>query len=221
MLYLVATPIGNLGDMTLRAIETLRTVTCVLCEDTRVTKKLLDALHISTPTLSFHQHSDEKKMTEILERLRQGETLALVTDAGTPGISDPGGFLVERVTQAFPGVKIVPIPGASALTAALSVCGFPSDKFVFAGFPPHKKGRETYFDGVAAESKTVVLFESTHRILKTLESLKTRLGDRPIMLARELTKLHETLYRGSVSDVIDQLNQTSTKGEYVLVIRSV
>lgn len=217
-LFIVATPIGNLDDLSIRAANTLSDVELILCEDTRVTKKLLTKLEITTPTASFHQHSSEKELQDILDRLAEGTSMALVTDAGTPGISDPGGKLVEAVVQQLPNVSIVPIPGPSALITALSVSGFPSDKFVFLGFPPHKKGRNGYFDRLSEQDGTIVLYESTHRILKTLDALSERIGDRALMVGRELTKMHETLYRGTADAIIDQLQTSSTKGEFVIVI---
>jgi len=220
-LYVVATPIGNLQDLSERAKTTLASVDVVLCEDTRVTKKLLDAYGISVQTLSYHQHSAQSKTSEIYALLEQGKNLALVTDAGTPTISDPGGRLVEELVNHFGDqLKIVPIPGPSAIISALSVSGFPADEFLFLGFPPNKKGRQTYFDRVAKVESTVVFYESTHRIFKTLDELHARCPDRPIMVGRELTKMYESLYRGTASEVTEQLKSTSIKGEFVLVIRS-
>ena len=145
MLYILATPIGNLADITLRALEILRSVDFILCEDTRVTKKLLEHYKTDKPLISYHQHSKLQKMEEIKKMLEQGKNLALVSDAGTPGISDPGGLLIEYIHEKLPETKIVPIPGASAVAAALSICGFPADKFIFLGFPPNKKGRQNFF----------------------------------------------------------------------------
>ncbi|PIY92668.1 MAG: 16S rRNA (cytidine(1402)-2'-O)-methyltransferase, partial [Candidatus Magasanikbacteria bacterium CG_4_10_14_0_8_um_filter_42_12] len=149
MLSIVATPIGNLGDITLRALEVLKIADIILCEDTRVTKKLLSHYEIDTPTMSYHQHSDEKKISEILSLLADGKHLALVTDAGTPGISDPGNKLIAECRMQNAELEIIPIPGPSAVIAALSISGLPTDKFIFMGFPPHKKGRETFFREVA------------------------------------------------------------------------
>jgi 16S rRNA (cytidine1402-2'-O)-methyltransferase len=219
-LYIVATPIGNLEDMSERAKAALTCVSAILCEDTRVSSKMLARYEIKKTLISFHQHSELSKTAEIIDRLRAGESLALITDAGTPSISDPGGKLVEAVVNELPEVAIVPIPGASAIITALSVSGFPADKFVFLGFPPQKKGRAKYFKELAEEHHTVVIYESTHRIFKTLEALEETVGDRPIMVARELTKLHETLYRGTTASVTEQLKSTSIKGEFVIVIRA-
>jgi 16S rRNA (cytidine1402-2'-O)-methyltransferase len=218
--YIVATPIGNMEDISERALATLASVSAILCEDTRVSGKLLSRYEIKKELISFHQHSTLAKVKEIIARLEAGEDLALITDAGTPSISDPGGKLVEEVVRALPECTIVPIPGASAIITALSVSGFPADKFVFLGFPPHKKGRNTYFEGLATQEHTVVIYESTHRIYKTLEALEEVLGERPIMVARELTKMHETCYRGTAASVTEQLKSTSIKGEFVIVIRA-
>ena len=214
-LYITATPIGNLGDITLRALETLKSVDFVLCEDTRVTKKLLTHYEIDTPTISYHQHSKDKKINEIIKLLEEGKDLALVTDAGTPGISDPGNQLVQQVIEHK--VEVIPIPGASAVTTALSISGFPTDKFVFMGFPPHKKGRQKYFGQVADAKYTVAFYESCHRIKKALKSLSEILGsDREICVCRELTKKFEIVYRGSITDILNQ--DIKEKGEFVVIV---
>lgn len=213
-LFIVATPIGNLGDISARALETLRTVDLVLAEDTRVTAKLLAAYEIRVKVDSFHEHTDAGKLARVIEKLVGGSAMALVTDAGTPGISDPGSWLVAEAVKA--GVKVVPIPGASAVAAAVSICGFTSDRFTFVGFPPHKKGRQTFFKELLDIPHMIVLYESTHRILKTLEALRDM--GRSLVVCRELTKMHETIYRGSVDQVLEQLSKTSTKGEFVIVI---
>jgi len=218
-LYVVATPIGNLTDLSVRALETLSSVDAILCEDTRVTSKLLAVAKVEKTLIAFHQHSDDRRSDEIVERLRKGESLALVTDAGTPGISDPGGKLVERVVKEFgEDARIIPIPGPNAAIAALSVSGFPADRFLFLGFPPHKKGRQGYFKEVAAFDGTVVFYESTHRILKTLGELGTLIGTRPLVVCRELTKIHETTYRGTAEQVTKMLNETSIKGEFAVIV---
>lgn len=213
-LYIVATPIGNLGDISGRAREILSSVDLVLCEDTRVTSRLLAALEITPSTMSFHEHTDPLKRKQIVDRLVNGAKIALVTDAGTPAISDPGGFLVKDAVDA--GIEVTPIPGPSAVIAALSVSGFAIDRFTFLGFPPHKKGRNSFFAEIAGFDHAVVLYESTHRIAKTLEALK-ELG-RPLVVCRELTKMHETVYRGSAEEILKQLDETSSKGEFVIVI---
>lgn len=218
-LYLVATPIGNLKDITIRAKEILETVDLVACEDTRVTGKLLHAYEISKPLMAFHQHSDVKKMDEIVTLLKEGKHIALTTDAGTPAISDPGGKLVEHVYQALgEEANIEPIPGASAVATALSVAGYPADKFCFFGFPPQKKGRAKYFKELEAEEKTIVIYESTHRIMKTLDAMEEVMPNRKVAVCRELTKQFETIYRGSIASVKTQLEHSSTKGEFAIVI---
>lgn len=219
ILYVLATPIGNLQDISQRAIDTLKKVDVVLCEDTRVTQKLLHSYGLKKTVLSYHHHSEELKVKEILELLRTQKTLALVSDAGTPGISDPGGRLIQEVVRVFgDDVVISPMPGPNAVVAALSVSGFPADSFSYYGFPPHKKGRKTFFTNVGKTETTFVYFESTHRILKSLVELETVIGTRPIVVCRELTKLYETIYRGTVKDVLSQLEKTSVKGEFVVVV---
>lgn len=218
-LYVVGTPIGNLSDVSERAKATLASVQTVLCEDTRVTKKLLDAYQIKVPVLSYHQHSDHAKTQKIFDLFDQGYDVALVTDAGTPTISDPGGKLVAELVKHFgKKITIVPIPGASAVVTALSVAGVPADEFVFLGFPPHKKGRKTFFDRLSMFEMTIVFYESTHRIIKTLAEIHERLPDRPLVVCRELTKLYETIYRGTANEVTDQLKSTSIKGEFVIIL---
>lgn len=215
-LFIVATPIGNLGDISARAKQVLSAVDLVLCEDTRVTAKLMAALEIRPSLQSFHEHTDQLKRKQLLDQLVAGKTMALVTDAGTPAISDPGGALVADAVAA--GVLVTPIPGASAVIAALSISGLPFDRFTFVGFPPHKKGRQTFFKELADIHHVIVLYESTHRIMKTLEALKEL--NRQLIVCRELTKLHETIYRGSAEEVMKQIEATSSKGEFVIVIAS-
>lgn len=217
-LFIVATPIGNLSDMTFRAVEVLKTVDMIACEDTRQTKKLLDHYTISTPTISYHQHSKIQKIDSLISELLAGKNIALVSDAGTPGISDPGGKLVETAHQN--NISVVSVPGASALTAALSVSGFPTDRFTFYGFVPHKKGRQTLFAEISQNAETSAFYESTHRIVKTLEQLKVVLeSQRQIFVARELTKKFESAYRGTINEVLKQLQADNTKGEFVVIVR--
>ena len=220
MLFIVATPIGNLEDITLRAISVLTNADLILAEDTRVTKVLLERYNIKKDLLSYHEHSGLKKLDRIVELLKNGNNLALVTDAGTPGISDPGNYLIKEVLKEIPDLKIVPIPGPNAAIAALSISGFYSDEFVFLGFPPHKKGRQTFFRKVGATPATVVFYESKHRIIKTLEDLKIKasLGDRQLVVARELTKQFETIYRGTTEDVLRELQGGNILGEFVVVV---
>jgi 16S rRNA (cytidine1402-2'-O)-methyltransferase len=222
--YIVATPIGNLEDITLRALRILKEVDLVLCEDTRVTKRLFKKHSISTASMSYHAQSGEAKVDLILEKISEGKNIALVTDAGTPGISDPGSVLVSKVREQFKDqlllgeLKIVSIPGASALTSALSISGVPTHEFIFLGFMPHKKGRETLFKEIAESERTMVFYESTHRILKTLESLKKM--NKKTTIARELTKIYEEVLQGSAEEILKMLTDTpeKQKGEFVVIV---
>ncbi|KKP98706.1 MAG: Ribosomal RNA small subunit methyltransferase I [Parcubacteria group bacterium GW2011_GWD2_38_12] len=228
-LYIVATPIGNLEDISFRAIRILNEVDLVLCEDTRVTKILLERYEIKKPILSYHQHSKLQKIDYIINLLKEGKNLALVSDAGTPGISDPGQRLIGKVLEELGGeIKIEPIPGPNAAIAALSISGFDTDEFLFLGFPPHKKGRQTFFVNILEESqkRTVVFYESTHRIIKALEQLDSLLQTKnyklktDLMVCRELTKKFETIYRGTPSEVLEKLRGGIIKGEFVVIIKS-
>ncbi|MFQ3612059.1 MAG: 16S rRNA (cytidine(1402)-2'-O)-methyltransferase [Fimbriimonadales bacterium] len=216
-LYVVATPIGNLGDITLRALETLRQVDLIAAEDTRHTRRLLQHYQIETPLVSFHQHSSTGRIEQLIQRLLKGESMALVTDAGTPGISDPGGMLVEQAHQH--GIPVVPIPGASAVTAILSVAGLPAHRFRFEGFLPRKEGaRRKFFESIADETMPVVFFESPHRLLKTLESAYAVLGEREVIVGRELTKQFEEVFRGRLSQAIDHWRSKPPRGEFVVIL---
>jgi 16S rRNA (cytidine1402-2'-O)-methyltransferase len=216
-LSVVATPIGNLKDFTYRAEETLRGCDLIVCEDTRVTSKLLAAYGISKPLRALHERSDDAALRPILEQLEEGKHVVYVSDAGTPGVNDPGGKLVEATFDR--GIVVEPIPGASALTAAISACGFPMSEFVYLGFVPQKKGRQTFFAEIAERVTPSVFFESTHRIEKTLASLCESLDEmRLVFVGRELTKLHETLYRGTAAEVERAIKETSTKGEFVIIV---
>jgi len=221
-LYIVGTPIGNLEDITLRALRVLREADTILCEDTRVTRKLLARFELTKPLMSYHAHSGDAKYDKIVALLEEGQALALVTDAGTPGISDPGARLVTTVRDYFgDDVAIEAVPGPSAVTAALSIAGVPADTFTFLGFPPHKKGRETFFDTVVRVSGTVVFYESPHRIVKALTALTARLDEgRTVAVVRELTKLHEEVTRGTSSDVLAYFveHSNAVRGEFVVVI---
>lgn len=214
MLYIVATPIGNLEDITLRALRILREADLILCEDTRHTCKLLNHYEIKKPTLSHHQHSKKSRVQQIVEMLKQGKNLALVTDAGTPGISDPGNRLIREISH-YPNILISQIPGASALTAAASVSGLPCDSFLFLGFIPVKKRRKKVLQEIADSSRTVIFYESCHRIKKTLTQLSS-LIDRQVVVARELTKKFETVYRGSIAEILE--SDIVEKGEFVVMI---
>ncbi len=278
-LYIVATPIGNLEDITLRALRILGEVDFILCEDTRITKRLLDHYKIATPAISYHQHSDLKKIEYILSLLAEGKNLALVSDAGTPGISDPGGKLVQAVIERFSPesgengeesvvvekemvkarhgavVQIESVPGPSAVTAALSISGIPTDKFIFMGFPPHKKGRQKFIRRILESEYPVVVYESKHRIIRFLEELqelaaglaggaedilpleevgkgyykkdkkneKDKIKKKEItsvVVCRELSKMFETVYRGSLLNIIEKIkaNTNDQKGEFVVII---
>lgn len=222
MLYVIATPIGNLEDVTLRAINALSNSDLILAEDTRVTRVLLSKYGIKKTILSYHHHSKLGKINEIIAFLKEDKTLSFVSDAGTPGINDPGNFLIQEILKELPDLNIVPIPGPNAAVTALSISGFPSDRFVFLGFPPHKKGRQTFFKKMGEIDETVIFYESKHRILKALGELRdlSNIGDRPIVVARELTKQFETIYRGTAGEVLEQLNKTKVLGEFVVILRA-
>jgi 16S rRNA (cytidine1402-2'-O)-methyltransferase len=217
-LYLVATPIGNLEDITLRALRVLREADLIACEDTRQTQKLLQHYDIRKPLVSYHEHNEAARTVEILAALERGESVALVSDAGTPLVSDPGYRLVTAAIER--GFSVIPIPGPSAAVAALAASGLPSDEFRFIGFVPSKAGaRRNALDSLAGETATVIAYESPHRILETLADMAEILGERRIVLARELTKIHEEFLRGSAQAVREQLEQRPTvKGEITLVI---
>ena len=224
-LYVIATPIGNLEDFSFRAARVLKEVDLVLCEDTRVTRKLLNKFNISTPFLSYHQHSSLKRVNHILNLLQEGKDLALVSDAGTPGVSDPGNKLIEEIVERLgKEVEIISVPGPSALTAAASVSGFPLDRFVFLGFPPAKRKRKKFFQEVLEAKHPVIIYESPHRIIRTLEELdqlsSAHSGELlKIVVCREVTKKFETIYRGNIKEVIEQIKDDKIKGEFVVIIK--
>jgi len=216
-LYLVPTPIGNLSDITLRALEVLKSVDTILAEDTRTSGYLLKHYEISKPLQSFHIFNEHKTLAGLIARLQQGEVMALISDAGTPGISDPGFLLVREALKA--GLHIDCLPGATALIPALVKSGFPTDRFVFEGFLPHKKGRQTLLKKLSEEDRTIVLYESPHRLIKTLEQLIEFFGpDRMVSVSRELTKLHEETRTGTVKEVLEHFKKKDVKGEIVIVI---
>ncbi|MDP3974867.1 MAG: 16S rRNA (cytidine(1402)-2'-O)-methyltransferase [Candidatus Jorgensenbacteria bacterium] len=219
-LYVVATPIGNLKDITLRALETLKTVAVVCAEDTRVTKKLFAHYGITTPLKRYDEHSHTRALKEIVAFLEEGKSVALTTDAGTPGIADPGARLVAAIRDTMPEVTVEPIPGASALVTALSVSGVSADRYTFLGYPPHKKGRETFFKELAVLAvRPVVLYESPHRLHKTFEALVKNLGaNANIIVARELTKLYEELWRGDVGAAATHFTGERLRGEFVIIV---
>lgn len=214
-LYVVATPIGNLEDVTLRALRILRDVSLIAAEDTRRTARLLQHYSISTPTTSLHEHNERARTPRLIERLQQGESVALVTDAGTPGVSDPGAHLVAEARGA--GIRVEAIPGPSAVMAALSIAGLPLSEFAFLGFPPAKgAARRTWFSSLAGERRTAVFFEAPHRIRQTLEDMRHDLGDRPISVARELTKSHEELVSRPIAAHLERLQ--TPLGEFTVVV---
>lgn len=223
LLYIVATPIGNLEDVTLRALRILKEVDVIVCEDTRVTKRLLDRYGIiGTQLRAYNEKQSGATAEKIVKILAEGKNIALVSDAGTPTISDPGALLVNSARQA--GASIVSVPGPNAAVAALSVSGFPSSDFLFLGFLPHKKGRETLFKEIAASERTVVFYESPHRIMKALASLKKFLSlDRKIFIAREITKIYEEGIVGTADELMSyfEKNHQKIKGEFVVVIEGV
>ena len=220
-LYIVPTPIGNLEDITLRAIRILKEVDLILCEDTRTTSKLLNKYDIKNKTSSYHAHSTMSKESAIIRMLEEGKNIALVSDAGTPCISDPGVLLVSHVREAFGShARVVPIPGASALVSALSASGIPAPDFLFLGFLPHKKGRETLFREIAESARPVAFYESTHRVLKTLASLREHTPHHRVMLARELTKQFEQFVEGTPEELEAYIAEhpEKQKGEFVIIV---
>jgi len=220
-LYIVATPIGNLEDITLRALRILKEVDYILCEDTRTTQTLLNKYEIKTKTMSYHAHSTDGKENAIINLLKGGKNLALVSDAGTPCISDPGVMLVSNVRKEFGSdAKVSPIPGPSALISALSASGISSAEFIFFGFIPHKKGRVKLFKEIVESDKVSVFYESTHRIMKTLESLHTYSPKCEVMIAREITKQFEEFVKGTPSELLKYFtdNTVKQKGEFVVIV---
>jgi 16S rRNA (cytidine1402-2'-O)-methyltransferase len=218
ILYIVATPIGNLQDITLRALETLKNVDFIACEDTRVTSKLLNHYSIKKPLISYHQHSELKKIDFIVDKLKEGSNIALVTDAGTPGISDPGNILVAEAVKN--NIEIHPIPGSSALASIISIAGIDLQKFLFFGFPPHKKGRETFFKKIINSEYPAIYYESPHRVIKNLELLKILECSKRIIIGREITKIFEEVQRGNVEEILSyyQENKDKIKGEFVVIV---
>jgi len=220
-LYIVATPIGNIEDITLRALKVLKSVSTIFCEDTRVTSKLLTRYDIDTKMQSLNARTEERKLHLVLEALGNGQDVAYVSDAGTPGISDPGVRLVSVARNNEHEVSIVAVPGASALTSALSIAGIPTNKFTFLGFLPQKKGRQTAIKDIANIEHTVVLYESTHRIMKLLKELDSYLSaNRQVTIARELTKMHEEVLQGTAKELLKILesNPQKQRGEFVVII---
>jgi len=219
-LTLVATPIGNLGDMTYRGVEVLKSVDVILAEDTRHSRRLLDHFAISKPLLSYHDHNETRATPSIIERLQRGDNVALVTDAGTPGVSDPGFYLVRAALEA--GIPVTMVPGANAVLPALVLSGFPSETFVFAGFAPRKPGElKRTIDALENEARTAVFFVSPHQLHKVLDALAQALPERPVAVARELTKVHEEVARGTAREVRDHFAKGTVRGEFVVVVRGI
>ena len=219
-LYIVATPIGNLEDITLRALRVLKEVDLIFAEDTRVAKKLLAHFGIGTPIAKRHTRDEQKAAEELIIALDAGKNVALISDAGMPGISDPGAFIVAQVRKKLPDIKIEAVPGPSALAAAISVAGISANEFLFFGFLPHKKGRETLFKEIAASERAVVFYESPHRILRTLESLKKFAPKKKITICRELTKIYEEVIGGTATELLDfsEKYPEKVRGEFVVIV---
>jgi 16S rRNA (cytidine1402-2'-O)-methyltransferase len=219
-LYVVSTPIGNLEDTTFRSIRVLGEVAAIACEDTRTTRRLLDHYGIKTPCVSYHEHNEAARSPELVERMESGESLALVTDAGTPVVSDPGFRLVSLAAKR--GIPVVPIPGPSAVTAALAVSALPPDRFLFCGFPPRKPGeRRRFLEESGGAGATMVFYEAPHRVLETLQDMVELLADPEVAVARELTKIHEEVLRGKASEVMAELRgRESVRGEFTIVVEA-
>ncbi len=216
-LYVVATPIGNLEDITLRAIRTLREVRIIAAEDTRRTRILLDAYQISTPLISLYDQNESKKSGLLIVKMQRGEDVAYVSDAGTPGISDPGYILVREAISM--GIRVVPVPGVSALIAALSVSGLPMENFVFLGFLPSKSGRRRQLlASLRDENRTLIFYESPHRLLSSLHDIETLLGNRAVVVSREITKIYEEFLRGTAAEVMAELKEKTVRGEVTLIV---
>ncbi len=216
MIYIVSTPIGNLEDITLRALRILKEVDYIAAEDTRHTKILLNKYEIESQLLSYHSHSSQSKVDKIIELAKEGNSIAVVSDAGTPGISDPAYSLIRSAIEN--DIKLIPIPGPSSLLTAIVASGLPMNQFVYLGFLPLKKGRQTLLKSLVDQPRTIVLFESPHRILKTLNDILEFFGDRKIVIARELTKIYEEFTRSTVSEAIEKFTEKKPKGEFVILI---
>ena len=216
-LYLVPTPVGNLGDMTYRGVEVLRSVDIILAEDTRTSRVLMQHYGIDTPLQSYHIFNEHQTVAGLVERLKAGTTIAVVTDAGTPGISDPGFLLVREAVKA--GIEVECLPGATAFVPALIDSGLPCDRFIFLGFLPHKKGRQTAVQALANEERTMVIYESPYRLVKLLQELTAVVGEeRQVSVSREISKLHAETVRGTLSEVLAQFQQKEVKGEIVVIL---
>ena len=216
ILYIVSTPIGNLNDITFRAVEVLKQVDLIACEDTRRTKILIEKFGLAKNLISYYNYNERQRAEEIIRELKSGKNVALVSDSGTPGISDPGFVLIKRAIEE--NITVIPIPGPTAFVCALVGSGLPMDEFVFVGFLPHKKGRKTKLKKLSEEERTIILYESPHRLIKTLNEILEIFGDREIAVAKELTKIHEEFFRGKISEVLKKLTPDKIKGEFVIVI---
>jgi 16S rRNA (cytidine1402-2'-O)-methyltransferase len=217
--FVIGTPIGNLDDISIRALKTLKEIDILLCEDTRVTKRLLSHYQIKKPVISYHAHSNQKTLQKIINLLKSGKNLGLVSDAGTPGISDPGNELIAKILKEnIKDLEIIPIPGASAITTALSVSAFNVSRFAFFGFPPSKRKRKKFFEKLSKIDLPIVIFESKWRLIKTLNELKNYLGERDIFVCHELTKKFESFFRGNLSKAIGFFEKSKPRGEFVIVI---
>ncbi|MCP4725861.1 MAG: 16S rRNA (cytidine(1402)-2'-O)-methyltransferase [bacterium] len=215
-LYVVSTPIGNLGDITFRAVETLKSVDLIACEDTRKASILAKRFEIDTPRISYHEHNARKRCPKLIAELLGGKDLALISDAGTPGISDPGYLIIrDCINNEIP---VIQIPGASAFLTALAVSGLPTDRFIFEGFLPPKKGRKKRLTAISEVNCTIIFYESPHRIKRTINELYEFFGDRRVVIARELTKKFEEIRRTSLSNAVEIFETTSPKGEYVVIV---
>jgi 16S rRNA (cytidine1402-2'-O)-methyltransferase len=215
-LYLVATPIGNLEDITYRAVKVLSSVDIIAAEDTRKTKILINHYHIDKPMMSYFSYNERKRAPQLIDKLLAGQSVALVSDAGTPGISDPAFHIVQQALEN--GISIIPIPGPTAFISALIASGLPTDRFVFEGFLPQKKGRKSKLENLRTETRTIVIYESPHRILKTINEIFLYFGNRDIVVARELTKKFEEIIRGPIQSVLAELRKREPRGEYVVII---
>jgi 16S rRNA (cytidine1402-2'-O)-methyltransferase len=217
-LYIVATPIGNLEDITLRALKTLKEVDYILCEDTRHSLKLLNHYQIQKPLISYHQHSKLNKVDYIIKLLQENKKLALISDAGTPGISDPGNELIQKILEKLPEVEVIAIPGPSVVTALASISGINTNRFLFLGFLPIKKHRNQFLEKIVLSDLPVIFYESPYKLLKTLKEIEKLMPEAKVVVAKELTKMFEKVYRGDIKEVIKEIENDGVKGEYAVLI---
>lgn len=217
-LYIVATPIGNLKDLSFRALKVLKAVDFILCENPQHSLKLLNYYQIKKPLIKYQEHTSEKKLRKIIDLLKEGKDLALISDAGTPGIADPGNKLIAQVLKVLPEIKIIAIPGPSSLIAGLSISGFPTNQFLFLGFPPKKK-RKRFFERIKKAEEVVVFYESPYRLFKTLKELEENFPQAEVVIVKELTKIFEKVYRGRLSELLPLLEKEEIKGEYLIILK--